>query len=56
MNDIHLLRAIQDSLNQSRYAEARCLVYRAIVDEQKRMADQKQQRPESDLGASTATL
>jgi len=54
MNDIHLLRAIQDALNQSRYAEARCLVYRAIVAEQKRMADQNNNAQVATPGHSIA--
>jgi hypothetical protein len=41
MTPLDTLRAIHDAINQSRWAEARTLTYRAIVAEQKRIADEK---------------
>jgi hypothetical protein len=48
MTNLDTLRAIQDAINQSRWAEARSIVYRAIVAEQRRVAEQRNgsERPE----------
>ena len=50
MTQAHLntLRAISDAQNQSQWAKARSLVYFAIVQAQKEIADQKQQGQGSD--------
>ena len=50
MSHLDTLRAIQDVLTQSRYAEARNLIYRAVVEEQKRIADQQNNAPEATPG------
>ena len=41
MNLLDTLRAIQDAQSQSRWADARELVYRAVCEEQKRLLTQR---------------
>jgi hypothetical protein len=45
MSNLDTLRAIQDAMYRGLYSEARAIVYRAIVAEQKSIADQKNEAP-----------
>jgi hypothetical protein len=49
---LDMLRAIQDAQNQSQWARARSLVYTAIVQEQKRIADAQNNDPRKRLRGS----